>query len=98
MGKILSLLLVSFILIAGCSFYIPKEEMMMAETALKGAKEAQADTLAPTYFQQANETFRLAQRAFQEREYDLAQRLALKAKRLAEQAENKAVLKKEGGE
>ena len=86
------------LLLAGCASYIPKEEMRLAETAVQAAKEAGADTLASVLFQQADETLRRAKRAFEEREYDLAQKFALKAKRLAEQAENKAVLKKEGGE
>ena len=92
------LFLVLFLMlwVSGCASYVPEEEMVIAEAAIKAARTQEAHTVAPQLFQRAEESYRLAKRAFEDREYDLAKSLAIKARDFAEKAENTAVLKQQG--
>ena len=87
-----------FVFLVGCASYIPDEEIILAEVAVKAARMVNAPVYAPRNFQLAAEALRKAKRARREREFELARRLALRARRYAELAENKAVLQKERGE
>ena len=72
--------------------------MAIAQVAVDAARSAKADVQTPQLFQRAEYTLREAKRARKNRNFDIARRLAIRAKQLAEKAENKSVLKREIGE
>lgn len=77
---------------AGCSLAVtrPIQEMANAEVAIRAAKDLNADSLVPEIFRAANESFYKAKRDFRLKDFDNARANALKAMRLAEQAEFEA--------
>ena len=76
----------------GCSLAVtrPIQEMANAEVAIKAAKDLNADSLVPEIYRSANESFYKAKRDFRLKDFDNARKGALKATRLAEQAEFEA--------
>lgn len=71
----------------------------MADAAIKAAKSVQAVRYSPGSWHQAEETFRQARILFQEREYEQAKELFIKAKLSAEKAENSArLLRQQNGD
>ena len=91
-------LLVLFVVLTGCASYIPEQEIAIAQVAVDAARSAKADVQTPQLFQRVEYTLREAKRARKNRNFDIARRLAIRAKQLAEKAENKSVLKREIGE
>jgi outer membrane biogenesis lipoprotein LolB len=85
------------LLLAGCASTLPHEEMAIAETAIRAARQAEANIYATRPFQEAEKALRSAKRAFKLREFEYAKEFAVKARLAAEKAENIAVLKKERG-
>jgi hypothetical protein len=74
---------------AGCSvFYTrPTQEMSDTSSAIRAAREVQADTLAPELYRQSNEWFFRAKREYKFKNFKLAKEYADKARFFAEQAE-----------
>ncbi len=64
--------------------------MSNADTALKAARDLNADSLVPEIFRAANEAFYKAKRDFRLKDFDNSRKHALQATRLAEQAEFEA--------
>lgn len=91
-------LLVLFVVLTACASYIPEQEIAIAQVAVEAARSAKADVYTPELFQRAEFTLREAKRARKNRDFDIAKRLAVRAKQLAEKAENKSVLIHEKGE
>lgn len=56
-------------------------------TAIRAAKEVQADVLAPELYRQANEWFYRARKEYKLKNFELAENFARKARHFAEQAE-----------
>jgi len=65
--------------------------MSDTSSALKAAREVQADTLAPELFRQANEWFMRAKREYKLKNFQIADEYAHKARYFAEQAEFEAM-------
>lgn len=89
--KLISRFLFSMGLVAflGCSVFATRPVQLMSDTAsaLRAAKEVQADTLSPDLFRQANEWFVKARNEYKFKNFALAEQYAKKAKRYAEDAE-----------
>ena len=81
------------ILSGGCSTLAtrPTQEMSYTSSALKSAKEVQADVLAPELYRQANEWFMKARSEFRFKNFDLALKYAKKSRNYAEEAEFEAI-------
>jgi len=85
------ILIVFFLACAGTP---PKKEFAQAKMAVLGAEEAGASQLAPLSYKRAQDYLKQSERAFYERLYSEAKRLALLAKEKAEEAEEIALHKK----
>lgn len=72
----------------------PIREYNFAHTAIEAAKKAGAEQYAPRYWNQAQSTYRTALKNYDDRQYEKAQELFLKAQSLAERAENQASITK----
>ena len=70
----------------------PIEEYTKAEAAIKAAKAVQSVRYSPGNWHQAEETYRQARILYNEREYEQAKELFIKARLSAEKAENSARL------
>lgn len=81
----------------GCVAPPPDEEMAIAEAAVSAAKEARGDQLAPEWYQRAEDELNRARGAREAKEFDLAKKLALRARSFAEKAEEISVIKTEKG-
>lgn len=68
----------------------PQLEYVYAKTAMDSARAVQAVKYSPGYWHQAEEAYRQAKILFDQREYEEAKSLFLKAKLAAEKAENSA--------
>lgn len=77
----------------GCSVFSsrPVQEMSYTQSALRAAKEVQADTLAPELYRQAVEWFFRAKHEFKFKNFKVAKDCADKARYFAEQAEFESV-------
>lgn len=78
--------------VAACSIAVtrPVQEMSNAEVALHAAKDLNADSLVPEIYRNATDQLFKAKKSFRLKKFDEARRYALKATRLAEQAEFEA--------
>ena len=65
----------------------PVQDMSDTSAALKAAREAQADTLSPELYRNANEWWLRARNEYRYKNFHLASEFANKAKSFAEQAE-----------
>ncbi len=79
-----------FLGLSGCVTSVPVEEYTMARAAYESAKEAEALRYAPALWYNAEQAYRLGQRAYKDRHYDEAQAQFKEAKLAAEKAENAA--------
>ena len=77
----------------------PIEEYTLAEAAIKAAKAVQAVRYSAGNWHQAEEFYRQARILYQEREYEQAKDLFIKARLSAEKAENSArLLRQQNGD
>jgi uridine phosphorylase len=81
-----------FFLQACVSIPAPIQEYTLADTAIKAAKAVQAVRYSPGYWHQSEEFYRQARILYNEREYEQARDLFIKARVTAERAENSARL------
>jgi len=83
--------------IGGCAVVStrPTQEMADTQSAIRAAKEVQADSLAPDLYRQSNEWFFKAKREYKLKNFSFAEDYAEKAREFAEQAEFEAI--KNGG-
>ena len=93
-------LAVAFCLLTSCiTATAPLEEYTLADIAIKAARTVQAVRYSPGNWNQAEEHFRQARILYNEREYDEARQLFIKAKLSAERAENSArLLRQQNGD
>ncbi len=70
----------------------PIDDYTLADSAIKAARAVQAVRYSPGNWNQAEENFRQARILFNEREYEQAKELFIKARQSAEKAENSARL------
>lgn len=83
------------VLLAGCtSVTVPIQEYTLARSALESAQLSDAERLAPLVFQQAQQSFKQAERLYEEREFEESRLLFIKARKLSEKAEGTARIKK----
>ncbi len=77
----------------GCSLFHDRPVQLMSDTAsaLRAAKEVNADTLAPEKYRRATEAYFLAQNEYRLKNFATAQSHAKRAKRLAEESEFEAL-------
>ena len=66
---------------------MPMEEYFLAEAALQAAQDAQAARHASGVWFEAEQSYRGAVKAYEQRDYDRATRLFLRARKVAEEAE-----------
>jgi len=72
----------------------PLEDYSLAKTAVDSARNAQAGRFAPGFLGQAEERYRQGLADYEERRYKEARENFLRARLLAEKAENFTALKK----
>ncbi len=77
-----------------CAGVPPKNEYVLAITAIDNAKRAQAERLEPKLSFQYKKTYEKALNFFDERNYDKAKEYFIKSRFLAEKAEVRARVKK----
>jgi len=84
----LSLFLAPFLLLNACSLTEtrPVQDMSDTVSALRAAREVQADVLAPELYRQANEWFFKAKHEYRIKNFADARAYASKARRFAEQS------------
>ncbi len=81
--------------LASCtSVTLPVQEYALARSAMESAESNDAERLSPVVFQQAQQSFKQAERLYGDREYEEARLLFIKARKLAEKAESTARIKK----
>lgn len=75
--------------LTACSVFAtrPQQEMSDTASALRAAREAQSETLAPELYRQANDWWLKARQEYKFKNFSLAQEFAEKARSYAEQAE-----------
>jgi hypothetical protein len=75
--------------LVSCSLFKtrPVQEMSDTAAAMKAAKDAQADIIAPVLYREANEWWQKAKAEYKYKNFEEAEAYAKKARRLAEQAE-----------
>lgn len=89
------LLLVSiFFIVLGCVSTPPYEEYTLAREALRAAEESDSAKYSPAFWLKAEATYRDAEQAYQNNQFDLARQKFNAARVLAERAENQTRLKK----
>lgn len=83
------LVLLISITLVGCSLFHDRPIQLMSDTAaaLIAAREVSADSLAPEKFRLANEAFLRAQNEYRLKNFEIAEKYAKRAKRLAEESE-----------
>ena len=91
-ANILLLTLISGTL--GCTGPAPVSDYSLAYVSLEAARSAQAAKHAPGFMNQAEDYYKQALAAYEERHYSSASEYFLKAREYAEKAENYTVLKK----
>lgn len=74
---------------SACSLTVTRPVQIMSDTAaaLKAAKEVGADSLTPELYRRANEAFFRARNEYRLKNFEIARDYALRAKKLAEDAE-----------
>jgi hypothetical protein len=79
----------SLALLSSCSLFKtrPVQEMSDTAAAMKAAKDAQADIIAPVLYREANEWWQQAKTEYKYKNFEEAEEYAIKARKLAEQAE-----------
>lgn len=70
----------------------PISDYTLARSALEAARAVEAARHSPGYYHQAEESYRKAKLLFENRDYEEAQELFVKARLAAERAENSARL------
>ena len=89
----ISFLFIFAISLCGCvTPYPPNDEYTFAKAALDAAKNVQAVRYSSGYWHQAEESFRQAKILYNNRDYEEAEDLFIKARLAAEKAENSARL------
>lgn len=91
---LISIMILGPAILISCAGPAPIEEYNLARTAIDAAEEAGAATLAPGFYNRAEENFRNGTKAFRENDYRGAKILFDGARENAERAENAARLKK----
>ena len=88
------LFLLCFIGVSSCSLTETRPVQDMADTvsALKAAKEVNADSLAPELFRQAVDAYTRSKNEYRYKNFSLAKAYALRAKKFAEEAEYQSIL------
>lgn len=94
------IVLITIFLLQSCvTMPAPVLEYTLADTAIKAAKAVQAVRYSPTNWHDAEETYRRAQILFNEREYEQARDLFIRARIAAEKAETSArIIRQRNGE
>lgn len=77
-------------LFSGCVSKIPVEEYTIARSAMDSARQCAAPRYASGVWFQAEQAYQKGEKLFQDREYDQSHIYFLRAKILAEKAENTA--------
>lgn len=81
-------------LAVNCAGVPPKEEYVLALTALENAKKAQVDKLQPKLSYRSKKFYELALKYYEERNYTKAKEYFIKTRFIAEKAELRARIKK----
>lgn len=80
------------VVLSGCVTYLPVDEWNTARAAYEGARENDAARFVPALWFKAEQAYREAQRAYKDRDYELAKTLFNRSRLYSEQAENAARL------
>ena len=81
-------------MLVGCVGAPPVQDYNLAFTAMTSAKAAGAPKFAAGYLARANDSYKLGQKYYADREYEKAQAAFRQAKLFAERAENLSALKR----
>jgi len=80
--------------VVGCVSTPPYEEYTLAREALRAAEEADSAKFSAAFWMKAESTYREAEQAYQENQFDVAKSKFIAARILAEKAENQTRIKK----
>ncbi len=91
-GKSSSLLGLFFVL-CGCSVFHtrPVQQMSYAEAALRSAQAAGAEQTQPTLYQLSKDALLRARASYRVKNFEVARKMAIRARRIAEDAEMRAL-------
>jgi hypothetical protein len=81
-----------FINATACVTYLPVDEWNIARASYEAARDADSARYVPSIWFSAEQTYRAAEKAYQDRRYETAKKLFNDSKRLCEEAENAARL------
>jgi len=90
--RFISLAILVSIAFSACVTYVPIDEWNTARAAYEAARESDAARFVPALWFKAEQTYREAQRAYKDRDYEKAKVLFTRARIYCEQAENAARL------
>ena len=82
-----------FVLLGSACHPRPVEDLALADVAIRAAQKVKADSLAPDTFRKAENYYLRAKRDFGDGYFDSAKKFATDARKLAEQAEYRALAK-----
>ena len=88
------LLILCVFSLGACVSVPPFEDYTLAREALRAAEEADSAKYSPAFWLKAESTYRDAEQAYQNNQFDLARQKFKAARILAERAENQTRLKK----
>jgi hypothetical protein len=80
------------VILNGCVTAFPIDEYNLARAAYEAAKDADAVRYAPALWYNTEETYRVGEKAYRDRNYGVAKKKFIEARTLGEQAENAARL------
>ena len=92
--RLIALALLTLLGACGLATTRPKVEMSLAQSAFMAAKEAGADSQAPTNYRKAEVFYLKAKSAYRRKYFNKAKEYAILSKKYSEQAEYEAVRKK----
>ena len=83
----------SVVCLSGCGAFAtrPAKQMAYAESAFQAASNTGAETLAPQFYQVSRDTLLRARAAYRSKNFKEARNLAIRTRRMAEEAELKAL-------
>lgn len=93
-ASILTVLIANSALFGCATVALPIQEYTLARSALEFAENNDSERLSPLYFQQAQQFYNHGVQKYEDRDYDEARSLFIKARKLAEKAETTARIKK----
>ena len=84
--------------LTACVAPAPFEEYALAESAIKGARQMQAQKFSPHFYRKARSYFKQGQISFNNKKFNQSKKYFLQAKKMAERAERMGSAKMSKGD